>query len=124
MQDVCRVGYRAPYIVEASRQFLNNEIDYKSVQNLDQNESIKLICKYYGVGNKVANCILLFSGLKRDAFPVDVWVERMLIELYGLNGMTRTEMEKWGKEHFGEYAGIAQQYLFTYIREIGGKNNG
>lgn len=105
LQEVCRVGYRANFIVESSKRFIKEGIS-----------DISELEKYSGVGPKVANCISLFSGLSRNAFPVDVWVERMLKELYGLN-MTRPNMEKWGKEYFGEYAGIAQQYLFYYIRE-------
>jgi len=118
LQNECRVGYRAPYITKASKQFLIREVDLDKIKNSCEKEALKEILKYNGVGNKVANCILLFSGLRKDSFPVDVWVERMMVKLYGLNEYSRIEMEKWGKNYFGENAGIAQQYLFNYIRDL------
>ena len=63
----------------------------------------------------------IFSGLDRSAFPVDVWVERMMNELYDLKETDRNKLEKYGKEYFGDNAGLAQQYLFYYIRQIHGK---
>lgn len=70
-----------------------------------------------GVGPKVADCILLFTGARRDAFPVDVWVARLMNELY-LNGVSeRKAIEAAAYEYFGEIAGLAQQYLFFYARE-------
>ena len=75
-----------------------------------------------GVGPKVADCILLFSGLKRfDVFPIDVWVRRVMNELYikceDENKVNKREIEKIAKEKFGNLEGIAQQYLFYWKRE-------
>jgi len=71
-----------------------------------------------GVGTKVANCVMLFSLGRREAFPVDVWIHRIMEQLY-YNGekAKKEEIMAFAKEHFGEYGGYAQQYLFFYARD-------
>lgn len=76
--------------------------------------------KIKGVGPKVADCILLFSCEKAEAFPVDVWVQRTMRTLYMDETATNRQIEQKATELFGEYAGFAQQYLFYYARENGG----
>ncbi len=121
LQKVCRVGYRSPYIVETARRFADGSVNADELLALSPKDSEILILSLPGVGPKVLNCIMLFTGLDRSSFPVDVWVERMMVDLYGLSGMTRNQLEKYGREYFGESAGLAQQYLFYYIREISRK---
>ena len=116
LQKSCRVGYRADFIVRTAKLFAENGELFKSLYELPEKEQTEQLLEFPGVGPKVANCILLFAGLSKSAFPVDVWVERLMGELYGITGKSRTELEKYGRAYFGENAGIAQQYLFYYIR--------
>ena len=73
--------------------------------------------KLMGVGPKVADCVMLFSMGKTDAFPVDVWIKRIMESLYIKQEMSLNQIQKYAEEKFGEYAGIAQQYLFFYARD-------
>ncbi|MDY2608245.1 MAG: 8-oxoguanine DNA glycosylase, partial [Lachnospiraceae bacterium] len=80
-----------------------------------KNELIKI----KGVGEKVANCVLLFSLGFRNAFPVDVWIKRIMEFMYFQKETPNNEIMRFAKEKFGEYGGYAQQYLFYYARENG-----
>ena len=70
-----------------------------------------------GVGPKVADCVMLFSMKKAEAFPVDVWIKKIMEELYIKEEVPLKYIEKYAKDKFGEFAGIAQQYLFFYARD-------
>ena len=72
-----------------------------------------------GVGDKVANCVLLYSLGYRNAFPVDVWIKRIMEHLYFENDTKNEVIYEFAKEKFGEYGGYAQQYLFYYARSNG-----
>lgn len=100
-----RAGYRAKYILNAARLVASGEVDLNEIKNMPTCLARKELLKLEGVGNKVADCVLLFGMGKLDAFPIDVWMKRALDELYG--GKT---------PDFGEFSGIAQQYLFHYMR--------
>lgn len=102
-------GYRAKYIVKAVNQFLSGEVDFERIKTMPEKEARESLMKISGVGPKVADCILLFAFGRFDVFPTDVWVKRVMGELFGAEEKKACEM---GKEMFGEYAGIAQQYLF------------
>lgn len=108
-----RSGYRAKYIVNAVKSFLNGEIDTEKIKHLSVSDARRELCKISGVGPKVADCILLFSFGRFDAFPTDVWVKRVMNELYGCE---EKDAAKTGFHLFGESAGIAQQYLFYWRR--------
>ena len=108
-----RCGYRAKYIVNTVNSFLNGEIDPESIAKMHVLEAQKALCKVSGVGPKVADCILLFSFGRFDAFPTDVWVKRVMNELYGCE---EKDARSTGYRIFGENAGIAQQYLFYWRR--------
>ena len=73
--------------------------------------------KIKGVGPKVADCVLLFSANKKEAFPIDVWVKRTMQTLYLSETSSVKEIEEFASSHFGQYAGVAQQYLFYFMRE-------
>ena len=103
----CRLGYRAKYIIESAKQIEREGIE-------ETFEYLNTLC---GVGPKVANCVLLFSMEKADCFPIDVWVKRVMSRLYGIGEEDTNAMLAYSKKNFGEYGGIAQQYLFYYIRE-------
>ena len=117
------LGFRDIRVYETTKIIKNKEID---LENLKKEENFEIIrnelLKLPGVGPKVADCILLFSTLKRwEAFPIDVWVRRVMNELYIKNPdetkVKKQEIEKIAHEKFGNLAGIAQQYLFYWKRD-------
>ena len=91
-------------------------------QNKNTQEVREELLSLSGVGPKVADCVLLFSTLKRfEAFPIDVWVNRVMNELYihgDENKINKKQIEKVANEKFGDLAGLAQQYLFYWRREL------
>lgn len=111
------VGFRAKYIVNTC-QAINNGFDLEKVAKLPTKECKKELMKLMGVGPKVADCVMLFSMGKIDAFPVDVWIKRIMEKLYIKEEMSLSQIQKYSEEKFGEYAGIAQQYLFFYARSL------
>lgn len=119
--SVCRMGYRASYLIQTARQVLEMG-GIKSLQEkLEKAENgtqvLEILRTFQGIGPKVANCIALFGAGRMDTFPIDVWVRRVMHELYGIDKKHTQEMEDFAKKNFGEWGGIAQQYLFYYIRE-------
>lgn len=101
-----RLGYRAKYLISVAQSVTTKGLP----ADADQVLALK------GVGPKVASCITLFSMEMYDSFPVDVWMARVMNQLYGLDEKNRPAIEKYAREHFGELGGFAQQYLFYYIR--------
>ena len=106
--DVCKLGYRAKYLVSTA-----NEIKFRGIETLED-----CVHDLSGVGPKVANCILLFSLARLHRFPIDVWVRKVMHELYGFDEKDTKAMTAFADRVFGPYAGIAQQYLFYYMRSI------
>ena len=117
------LGFRDIRVYETTHMLLDKKVDLKELeQEEDFNKVRETLLTLSGVGPKVADCILLFSTLKRwEAFPIDVWVRRVMNELYIQNEdetkVNKTQIEKIAKEKFGNLAGIAQQYLFYWKRE-------
>lgn len=117
------LGFRDIRVYETTHMILDKKVDLKELeQEKDFNKVRETLLTLSGVGPKVADCILLFSTLKRwEAFPIDVWVRRVMNELYIQNEdetkVNKTQIEKIAKEKFGNLAGIAQQYLFYWKRE-------
>lgn len=117
------LGFRDVRVYETTKMIKNKEIDLEQLKNeKDFNKVRNTLLTLPGVGPKVADCILLFSTLKRwEAFPIDVWVRRVMNELYIKNPdetkVKKEEIEKIAYEKFGNLAGIAQQYLFYWKRE-------
>ncbi|MBR4030874.1 MAG: DNA-3-methyladenine glycosylase 2 family protein [Clostridia bacterium] len=114
--EVLKCGYRDKYILDASRKYVNNEIDISAIKNGSTEQAISELCKILGIGLKVANCILLFGTSRKDVFPVDTWIEKAMINVYNLDGLSRAKMCEFGEKRFGIYSGYAQQYLFYGIR--------
>lgn len=110
-----KLGYRAKYIVNTINAFIRGEIDEKYILSLPTELARKELCKISGVGPKVADCILLFSLGRFDAFPTDVWVKRVMSELYMCS---EGDAAALGCSLYGDYAGIAQQYLFFWRRSM------
>ena len=116
-------GFRDIRLYETVHMILDKKVDLEEMQNnLNTLEVREQLLTLSGVGPKVADCILLFSTLKRfEVFPIDVWVRRVMNELYIKNEdetkVNKKEIEKLAQEKFGNLAGIAQQYLFYWKRE-------
>lgn len=105
-----KVGFRAKYIFDAAQKMSGGEIDIAALTSLaDTQECIKLLCTVKGIGPKVASCALLFGFARLDAFPVDVWIKRVMAKYFD---------EDFDPASLGAYAGIAQQYLFYYERYL------
>lgn len=117
----CGCSFRAPYIVETTKDIVEGKIDLDSLKNLSTDEAVKKLTELKGVGIKVADCISLFSLGKLDAFPVDVWIQRIMEYFYVADKTSLKKMREYARNKFGENAGIAQQYLFYYAREFKGK---
>jgi N-glycosylase/DNA lyase len=117
ISDCCKAGYRCKYIIEASKLYIKEPIDVNHLGEITKEQARKEISKYMGVGPKVADCILLFTGARKDVFPVDVWVSKLMNALYVPGITDKKEIEKYACDYFGENAGIAHQYLFYYARE-------
>ncbi len=112
-------GYRAAYILDAARKVACGEIDLTAISALPTAAAKAELMKIKGVGPKVADCTMLFSLQKGDAFPVDVWVQRIVRQLYLGESATLKQISEFAGERFGANSGIAQQYLFYYARENG-----
>ena len=96
----------------------NNEIDIEEIFSLSRNEGKEKLMELPGVGPKVSDCILLFAYDKSDAFPVDVWVKRVMEYFYLKEETSLKNISKQGDLLFKDLAGYAQQYLFYYAREL------
>lgn len=111
-------GYRASYL-ESTIRDINDGYDLESLCKLDYKGARKEIQKLKGVGPKVADCILLYSFGFRSAFPVDVWIKRIMEQFYFDGKETSKKViEDYSKEHFGENAGVLQLFLFNYARKM------
>jgi N-glycosylase/DNA lyase len=114
----CRLGFRARHLFVAARQVASSEVSLDRIATLPTAEAREHLIRIQGVGEKVANCILLFAYGRAEAFPIDVWVERVLRKLY-FNNSQRVKHERlraFADSHFGPYRGYAQQFLFHWIR--------
>lgn len=116
------LGFRDVRVYETTRIILNNEVDLEKIHNLPTDKVREILLSLPGVGPKVADCILLFSTLKRfDVFPIDVWVRRVMNELYikedDENKVSKTLIQNLAKEKYNDLAGLAQQYLFYWKRD-------
>jgi N-glycosylase/DNA lyase len=113
----CKMGFRAPHLLAAARQIANGRFDLKRLRLLPQAEAREELMKLRGVGRKITDCVLLFAYGFDGAFPVDVWVERALRELYfPRRHVSAKRLQHFAATHFGPHAGYAQQYLFHYMR--------
>ncbi|MGN0537165.1 MAG: DNA-3-methyladenine glycosylase family protein [Acutalibacteraceae bacterium] len=101
-----RAGFRAKYIIDAAQKVASGQIDFESLKNMPLADAQTELRKINGVGAKVADCTLLYGLHNLSAFPVDVWIKRAL----------STEFKDISPEIFQPYAGIAQQYIFHYMR--------
>jgi N-glycosylase/DNA lyase len=128
----CSLGYRAKYVLETSRKIVETRFSLESLKNMPYHQAKKELVDFPGVGLKVADCILLFSLGKQEAFPVDVWVKRVVLRHYSehfseefvekisshasLSNAEYERLNEFGRTYFGRYAGYAQEYLYHYER--------
>jgi N-glycosylase/DNA lyase len=113
----CKMGFRCKYVMDTSLMIRNNQVRLEELSSMNTDQARKELKRLPGVGNKVADCTLLYSGTKIDVFPTDVWVKRVMEELYFGREASLREIQNFAKHKFGEMSGIAQQYLFYYARE-------
>ncbi len=128
----CGLGYRAKYVFETSREVFRNGFKIESLKNECFEKARETLLRLPGVGFKVADCVALFSLEKLEAFPVDVWIKRVLLKYYSEHfeeeflrkisfkrSLTAFEYEKlslFGRKYFGKFAGYAQEYLYHFER--------
>jgi N-glycosylase/DNA lyase len=113
----CRMGFRAPSLLAAARHIADGKLDLETIRQMSYQEARLELMKLRGVGEKIADCVLLFAYGFDSAFPVDVWVERALRTLYfPRRRVNERTLLKFAATHFGPHAGYAQQYLFHYMR--------
>lgn len=112
--SVLRCGYRAPYILSAAIAVASGELELDKLINCDCATARAELIKQKGIGAKVANCVILFGLYHMEAFPIDVWIKRVLKEHFP---------KDFDPASLGEYAGLAQQYLFYYARSEGNRDN-
>lgn len=114
--NVKAIGYRAKSVWNTVQKLINEKIDLDDLFGMTYSDAKALLKTFYGVGDKVADCVLLFAYGKLEAFPIDVWVKKVLVTLYNVE----KKQEAFVADYFGAYPGVAQQYLFYYMRD--GKN--
>lgn len=130
----CGLGYRSKYVLATSKKIFCNESIFEDLKELPYFQAKKKLIDLPGVGPKVADCILLFSLGKNNAFPIDIWIKRVILRYYS-NHFSKQFISKmstgraiatsdynilneFGRTYFGEYAGYAQEYLYHFERMI------
>jgi len=115
----CKMGFRAPSLLAAARTVAEGRLDLEKIRRLDYAAARAELMQLRGVGGKIADCVLLFAYGFDSAFPVDVWVERALQELYFPRRRAGDKrLRRFAATHFGPHAGYAQQFLFHYMRVL------
>jgi len=128
----CELGFRAKRVLETSKIINNGEFDLEALRQVDYEKAKLELLRLPGVGHKVADCVLLFSLDKLEAFPVDVWMKKIILEFYprflnqslignvskkvSLTNRDYKRFSDFGREYFGPFAGYAQEYLFHWRR--------
>ncbi|MFL6569511.1 MAG: DNA-3-methyladenine glycosylase family protein [Chthoniobacterales bacterium] len=115
----CALGYRAKNLLLTAQRVASGEADLEAWRALPDDELRARLCELPGVGAKVANCVMLFAYERLRAFPIDVWIERVLREKYfpRKRNVTAAKLREFCDSYFGEHGGYAQQYLFHHARK-------
>jgi N-glycosylase/DNA lyase len=116
----CLLGFRAKFIHATARYLAARPGWLEETEQLPYAAAKARLLELPGVGEKVADCVLLFGAGKLEAFPVDTWVLKSLARRYNLTGWKPAQVAHFGRTHFGPHAGLAQQYLFSWERRFGG----
>lgn len=113
-----KAGFRDKYLIDAIKKINSGEVDLLKLKTASYEDAKTELLKINGIGEKVANCCLLFGLYKHESFPVDVWVKRIMSHYYFNSQDPDCDLHSFAKEKFGIYCGFAQQYLFYHAREI------
>jgi len=129
---LCKLGYRAENISKTAKLVNNSDLDLDALKTMSYERAKEELLTLPGVGQKVADCVLLFSLDKLEAFPIDVWMKRIILQYYskhfdiefvekmktkkGLSPREYQTVFAFGRKYFGEYVGYAQEYLYHYYR--------
>lgn len=130
----CGLGYRVRYISETANIIRESDYAFENLRNMSYKRAREELFTFPGVGLKVADCVLLFSLGKLEAFPVDIWIKRVILKYYAnflqdefvrkislKNSLTNSEYERlnlFGRKYFGNYAGYAQEYMYHFERTL------
>lgn len=124
----CKVGFRANYITKTARRIADLGVDLKELRDRSYSEARDFLLSFKGVGNKIADCVLAFSLDKVNAFPVDRWIRRAMLERYGEEtagenyvdeeNVSDRMIRKFAGRYFGGYAAYAQEFIFYYRRTV------
>ena len=126
----CKLGYRSKYVLDASRAIASGEIELDELKKMKYEQAKKLLLKLPGIGDKVADCVMLFSLEKLDSFPLDTWMLKILQKYYSNNfcidnkSISKKRYEDVHQnvlEYFGKYAGYSQQFLYKMERDLNEK---
>jgi len=123
--DACRAGFRSKYIVDAIQKVHTGQLDLGGLAAKSTPDVKRELMSINGVGPKVADCVMLFSCERREIFPIDVWIRRVVQELYfGGREVPLNELQAFASDKWGDHAGYANQFLFHYARlhKIGTKS--
>ena len=117
----CQFGFRARFIHQTAQFLAAHPGWLEATEAMPYAEAKERLCSLPGVGEKIADCVLLFGANRLEAFPVDTWILKAMAARYGLHGWKPAQVAQFGRAHFGALAGLAQQYLFAYERRHGGR---
>ncbi len=122
----CGLGYRAKHLLATARLIASGAVDLDRIGTMSDAEALEALRRLPGVGAKIANCLLLFAYERLRAFPIDVWIERVLRETYfkRKRNVTAQRLRLFSETYFGEFGGYAQQYLFHHARVTSRKPRG
>lgn len=112
----CKVGFRDKYLVGIIESINNGSFDLNMIDILNTEEALQYLINFKGIGMKVASCILLFSYQRFDVYPVDTWVKKFMEDNYNIVG--EKNIRKYCKKTYGEYSGLAIQYMFNSKRNM------
>ena len=116
----CGAGFRSPYLNRSARMVATGEVNLGGLAGLSYEEAKETLKSLPGVGDKVADCVMLFAFSFYEAFPVDVWIKRAVERVYfGSRDVKVREIHEFARSHFGPYAGYAQEYIYHYARQGG-----
>jgi len=117
----CQLGFRARYISQTAQFLAAHPGWLEATEVMPYADAKARLCSLPGVGEKIADCVLLFGAGQLAAFPVDTWILKALARRYGLDGWKPAQVAQFGRAHFGPLAGLAQQYLFAWERRAAGR---
>ena len=116
----CGVGFRAPYLLKTAQDVAAGRLDLDRVGRLPYDDAKQALLDLHGVGDKIADCVLLFAYSRFEAFPVDVWIKRAVEKIYFRSrSLSTRDIHRFARDHFGPYAGYAQEYIYYFARMYG-----